>query len=232
MTINKKVILALDSDNLDNINKIINMIKNYIFGIKIGYEFFFNFGLEGYKEIQSKKINIFLDLKLHDIPNTVKKGIEVISLLKPYFTTVHISGGDKMLEMANIKKGDVKILGVSALTSLDNEQVKKYYLRKNVNDLVTDFTNCAIENKLDGLVCSPHEIKLVKKIAGNKLIIITPGIRSAPYYEKDDQKRVMGPGEAASLGADYLVIGRQIMNSENPLNQIIQINSEIEQHKN
>ena len=232
MTINKKVILALDSDNLDKINKIINMIKNYIFGIKIGYEFFFNFGLEEYKKIQSKNINIFLDLKLHDIPNTVKKAIEAISLLKPYFTTVHLSGGDKMLEVTNIKKGDVKILGVSALTSLDNEQVNKYYLRKNVNDLVADFTNCAIENKLDGLVCSPHEIKLVKKIAGNKLIIITPGIRSSSYYGKDDQKRVMGPGEATSLGADFIVIGRQIMNSENPLNQIMQINSEIEQHKN
>ena len=137
-----------------------------------------------------------------------------------------------MLEVTNIKKGDVKIIGVSALTSLDNEQVNKYYLRKNVNDLVTDFTNCAIENKLDGLICSPHEIKLVKKIAGNKLIIITPGIRSASYHKKNDQKRVMGPGEATSLGADYIVIGRQIMNSENPLNQVIQINSEIEQHKN
>ena len=137
-----------------------------------------------------------------------------------------------MLEVTNIKKGDVKIIGVSALTSLDNEQVNKYYLRKNVIDLVTDFTNCAIENKLDGLICSPHEIKLVKKIAGNKLIIITPGIRSSSYYEKDDQKRVMGPGEATSLGADYIVIGRQIMNSENPLNQIMQINSEIEQHQN
>ena len=103
MTIKKKVIVALDSDNLDKINKIINMIKNYIFGIKIGYEFFFNFGIEEYKKIQSKNINIFLDLKLHDIPNTVKKGIEAISLLKPYFTTVHISGGDKMLEVTNIK---------------------------------------------------------------------------------------------------------------------------------
>ena len=83
MTIGKKVIVALDSNNLTEIDKLVDMIKNYIFGVKIGYEFFFNFGLKGYKKIQSKNINIFLDLKLHDIPNTVKKGIEAISFLKP-----------------------------------------------------------------------------------------------------------------------------------------------------
>ena len=137
-----------------------------------------------------------------------------------------------MLEATTIKKKEVKILGVSVLTSLDNEQVKKYYLRENVKKLVTDFTYYAIENKLDGLVCSPHEIELVKKIAGNRLIVVTPGIRSFSYYEKDDQKRVMGPGEAVSLGADYVVVGRQIIKSEEPINQLMQINSEIEQYQN
>ena len=165
MAISKKVIVALDSNNLEEANKLVDILKNYIFGIKIGYEFFFNFGLKGYKKIQSKNINIFLDLKLHDIPNTVKKGIEVISSLKPYFTTVHISGGDQMLKATTIKNNKTKILGISALTSLDNEQVNKYYLRKNVNKLVTDFTYYAIENKLDGIVCSPLEIEMVKKIA-------------------------------------------------------------------
>ena len=232
MTISKKVIVALDSNDFEKINKLVDILKDHIFGVKIGYEFFFNFGLEEYKKIKNKNLNIFLDLKLHDIPNTVKKGIEAISLLKPYFTTVHISGGDKMLEVTNIKKGDVKILGVSALTSLDNEQVNKYYLRKNVNKLVSDFTYFALENKLDGVICSPHEIKMIKKIAGSKLIIITPGIRPASYYKKDDQKRIMGPGKAISLGADYLVIGRPITKSNEPINQIIKINLEIEQYQN
>ncbi len=232
MTISKKVIVALDSDNLQEINDLVDLIKNHIFGVKIGYEFFFNFGLKGYKKIQNKKINIFLDLKLHDIPNTIIKGMEVISSLKPYFTTVHISGGDKMLEATTINKKKTKILGISALTSLDNEQVKKYYLRKNVNELVTDFTYYAIENKLDGIVCSPLEIEMVKKIAGNKLIIVTPGIRPSNYYEKDDQKRIMEPGEAVSLGADYLVIGRPITKSSEPKNQVIEINSEIARYKN
>ena len=232
MTISKKIIVALDSDNFEEINNILDLIKDHIFGVKIGYEFFFHFGLEGYKKIQNKNINIFLDLKLHDIPNTVKKTIKTILSLKPYFTTVHISGGDKMLEAATIIKQKIKILGVSVLTSLDNAQVKKYYLRENVNKLVADFTYCAIENKLDGIVCSPHEIEIVKKIAKNKLIIVTPGIRPSSYNIKDDQKRVMGPGKALSLGADYVVIGRPIMESIKPINKIIEINSEIEQYQN
>ena len=227
MTISKKVIVALDSNNLEEINELVDMLRNHIFGVKIGYEFFFNFGLKGYKKIQNKNINIFLDLKLHDIPSAVKKSIEAIAFLKPYFTTVHISGGDRMLEATTIKKKGAKILGVSALTSLDNEQVKKYYLRENVKKLVTDFTYCAIENKLDGIICSPHEIEMVKKIAGNQLIIVTPGIRPSSYYKKDDQKRVMRPGEAVSLGADYLVIGRPIIKSNEPIKQVIEINSEI-----
>ena len=232
MITSKKVIVALDSNNFKEINKLIDIIKNYIFGVKIGYEFFFNFGLEGYKIVQNKKINIFLDLKLHDIPNTIKNSIKAIQYLKPYFTTIHISGGDQMLEAANIKNKETKILGVSALTSLDDEQVKKYYLRKNVNELVSDFTHFAIENKLDGIVCSPHEIEIVKNIAGNKMIIVTPGVRPFSDHKKDDQKRIMTPGEAISLGADYLVIGRPITKSDQPINQIIKINSEIEQYQN
>ena len=232
MITSKKVIVALDSNNFKEINKLIDVIKNHIFGIKIGYEFFFNFGLEGYKIIQNKNINIFLDLKLHDIPNTTKKGFEAILSLNPYFTSVHISGGDKMLEAIRIKGKKTKILGVSVLTSLDDAQVKKYYLRENTNKLVSDFTYFAIENKLDGIVCSPQEIKMVKKIAGNNLIIVTPGIRPSSYDKKDDQKRIMGPGKAISLGADYVVIGRPITKSNSPLNQIIEINSEIAQYKN
>ena len=232
MTTSKKVIVALDSDNFEEINTILDIIKEHIFGVKIGYEFFFNFGLEGYKKIQNKNINIFLDLKLHDIPNTVKKTIKTILSLKPYFTTVHISGGDNMLESITEIKQETKILGISALTSLDNAQVKKYYLRESVDKLVADFTSYAIENKLDGIVCSPLEIKDVKKIAGNKLIIITPGIRPLYYDKVDDQKRVMCPGEAIFLGANYVVMGRPITQSDNPLNTIININSEIEEYKN
>ena len=132
MTFDKKVIVALDSNNFSKIENLINTIKKHIFGVKIGYEFFFNFGLIGYKKIQDKNVNIFLDLKFHDIPNTIKRGIKAITDLNPYFTTVHIAGGDEMLKMAFLNKKKIKILGVTALTSLDNNQVQKYYLRANV----------------------------------------------------------------------------------------------------
>ena len=135
MTKSNKVIVALDSNNFKKIINLIDLIKNEIFGVKIGYEFFLNFGLKGYKKIQTKKINIFFDLKLHDIPNTVARGIDIISSLKPCFTTVHISGGNKMLQAANKMKGKTKIIGISALTSLDNKQINKLYFNYLFNYL-------------------------------------------------------------------------------------------------
>ncbi len=224
----KKIIVALDSNNFHELKNIVDEIKNHVFAFKIGYEFFLNFGLDGYKLIQNKNVKIFLDLKLHDIPNTIKKSIETISNLNPYFTTIHISGGDKMQQMASLSKKNVKILGVSILTSLDDIQAEKYYNSKNINDLISKFVQYAMENKLDGIVCSPHEIKLVKKLCSNNLLIITPGIRPENYNNKDDQKRFMTPKQAVNLGADYLVIGRPITKSSDPLSELISINSSIE----
>ena len=100
----KKIIIALDSDNFDNIKFLLNTLRKEAFAFKIGYEFFFNFGLEGYKYISQQNIKIFLDLKLHDIPNTVYKGIQAIAKLNPYFTTIHLSGGDEMQKSANKAK--------------------------------------------------------------------------------------------------------------------------------
>ena len=224
----KKIIVALDSINLYDLKYLIDEIKNQVFAFKIGYEFFLNFGLDGYNQIKNKKVNIFLDLKLHDIPNTIKNGIEAIANLNPYFTTIHITGGDEMQKIANSNKKNVKVLGVSILTSIDSTQAEKYYSEKNINNLVSKFVKNALENKLDGVVCSPLEIELVKKISSRKLIIVTPGIRPENYNKKDDQKRFMSPKEAVNLGASYLVIGRPITQSPNPLLEITSINSSIE----
>ena len=223
-----RVIVALDSSNLDKSEKLIEKIRNQAFAFKIGYEFFLNFGLSGYKKIQEKNVKIFLDLKLHDIPNTIKKSIQTISNLNPYFTTIHISGGDEMQKIASLNKKNVKILGVSILTSIDNNQAKKYYNNDNIANLVSSFVNNALENNLDGVVCSPHEIEMVKKISGNKLDIVTPGIRPKNYNKDDDQKRFMTPKEAINLGSNYLVIGRPITESPDPLKEIQSINSSIE----
>ena len=224
----KKIIVALDSINLYDSKYLVDEIKNQVFAFKIGYDFFLNFGLDGYNQIKNKKVNIFLDLKLHDIPNTIKNGIEAIANLNPYFTTIHITGGDEMQKIANLSKKNVKILGVSVLTSIDSAQAKKYYNEKNINNLVEKFVKNALENKLDGVVCSPLEIEFVKQISSGKLIIVTPGIRPENYNKNDDQKRFMSPKEAVNLGANYLVIGRPITQSSNPLSEITSINSSIE----
>ena len=224
----KKIIVALDSINLYDSKYLVDEIKNQVFAFKIGYEFFLNFGLDGYNQIKNKKVNIFLDLKLHDIPNTTKNGIEAIADLNPYFTTIHITGGDEMQKIANSSKKNVKVLGVSILTSIDSAQAEKYYNEKNINNLVGKFVKNALKNKLDGIVCSPLEIELVKKLSSGKLIIVTPGIRSENYNKNDDQKRFMSPKKAIDLGANYLVIGRPITQSSNPLLEITSINSSIE----
>ena len=224
----KKIIVALDSNNLEESEKLVDTIKDYAFAFKIGYEFFLNFGLDGYKIIQNKKVNIFLDLKLHDIPNTIKYGIEAIANLNPYFTTIHISGGDEMQKIASLSKKNVKILGVSILTSLDEDQVKKYYNADSIDSAVKKFVSYAIKNNLDGIVCSPKELKFINELSANNLIIVTPGIRPENYNSNDDQKRFMTPKEAVNQGANYLVIGRPITKSSNPLNEIISINNSIE----
>ena len=221
----KKVIVALDSDNLKKIKKLVNILKSEAYAFKIGYEFFFNFGVDGYNQVKKICPNIFLDLKLHDIPNTVEKGVKAIGKLKPLLTTVHISGGNEMMKASIKNKKNTKILGVSVLTSLDANMTKLYYNEKKIENLVKKFVNQAKKNQLDGVVCSPLEIKYVRKKVGKKFLIVTPGIRIKNVY--DDQKRVMTPKEAIDLGADYLVIGRPIIKATNPLKILKTINNSI-----
>ena len=223
----KKIIVALDSNNLNETIKLVNILKKDVYAFKIGYQFFYNFGLEGYKKVYSICPKIFLDLKLHDIPNTVEKGLEALIKMKPLFTTIHISGGDNMMIASSANKRNTMILGVSILTSLDSNQTKKYYNQKKVSTLVKKFTQEAKKNKLDGVVCSPQEIKQIRKIVGKKFIIVTPGIRITNKLKSDDQKRVETPKKAFDLGADFLVIGRPITEAKNPLKVLKQINKSL-----
>tara|TARA_B100001248_G_C27337722_1_gene434683 strand:+ start:451 stop:1134 length:684 start_codon:yes stop_codon:yes gene_type:complete len=220
----KKVIVALDSKNLSKIIKLVTILRKDVYAFKIGYQFFFNFGLRGYKKIYSICPKIFLDLKLHDIPNTVEKGLEALVELKPLFTTIHISGGDNMMKVTRSNKKNMKVLGVSILTSMDNKQTKKYYNQKNISTLVKKFAMSAKKNYLDGVVCSPQEIKFIRKHVGKNFIIVTPGIRLNNKVQSDDQKRIETPKKAIDLGADFLVIGRPITESKNPLKVLKEIN--------
>ena len=126
----KKIIVALDSNNFTEIEKLVKSLKKDVYAFKIGYQFFFNFGLIGYKKIFSICPKIFLDLKLHDIPNTVKNGLAALNKIKPIFTTIHVSGGDEMMKSSVKNKKFTKILGVSILTSMDSKQTKKIYNQK------------------------------------------------------------------------------------------------------
>ena len=220
----KKIIVALDSNNFSEIEKLVKTLKKEVYAFKIGYQFFFNFGLIGYKKIYSICPKIFLDLKLHDIPNTVKNGLEALNKIKPILTTIHISGGDEMMKSSVRDKKFTKILGVSILTSIDSKQTKKFYNQKNVSILVKKFAKFAKKNGLDGVVCSPKEIKVIRKVTGKNFIIVTPGIRLKNKIESDDQKRIETPEKAIEMGANYLVIGRPITKSKNPLKTLKEIN--------
>jgi orotidine-5'-phosphate decarboxylase len=227
----KKIIVALDLDNINKAIRLVKELKKEVYAFKIGHEFFYNFGISGYKKIYNICPRIFLDLKLHDIPNTVEKGLKAILKLKPVFTTIHISGGDDMQKISIIKNNKItNILGVTILTSLDEKQTKKYYKEKNVSFLVKKFANYAKKNNLGGLVCSPLEINIVRKEVGKKMILVVPGIRTEKksINKKDDQKRTLTPKEAIDLGANFLVIGRPIIESKNPLETIKKINKSIQ----
>ncbi len=223
----KKVIVALDSNNLSKTKKLVINLKSEAYAFKIGYEFFLNHGISGYNEIKKICPNIFLDLKLHDIPNTVKEGLKAIKKLAPLLTTIHISGGDEMMKASLKGRKNTKVLGVSILTSLDDKQTEIYYNEKNVELLVKKLAKKAKLNKLDGVVCSPKEIKFVRRALGNKFLIVTPGIRPKKNNKKDDQKRILSPLEAIKLGANFLVIGRPITMSKNPLKILREINNSL-----
>ncbi len=224
----KKVIVALDGNNFIKIKNIVVKCKSEAFAFKIGYEFFFNYGIEGYKKIKKICPNIFLDLKLHDIPNSVRQGIKAIDKLKPLLTTVHISGGDEMMRASLQDRKYTKILGVSILTSLNEDQTKKYYNKIKIETLVKSFVKNAEKLKLDGVVCSPKEVKIIRNLVSKKFLIVTPGIRMQGINkDKDDQKRTMSAKNAIDLGANYLVIGRPITKSANPLKALKEINDTI-----
>ena len=192
--------------------------------IKVGSVSFNAIGHEAIKYVASKGFEIFLDLKLHDIPNTVKKSIEGLISLPVSMMTIHTSGGLEMMKIAMnaVKDTNIKIFGVTALTSLSDEDTDVIF-KRNASDQVAVMLDMAQEAKIDGVVCSPHELDLV--VARKSLLSITPGIRLSE--SDDDQSRVMTPNDAISKGANYIVIGRPITNAPNIREALIEIYSSI-----
>tara|TARA_B100001027_G_scaffold47789_1_gene31419 strand:+ start:550 stop:1212 length:663 start_codon:yes stop_codon:yes gene_type:complete len=204
------IIVAIDEINFLKASKIIDDLDCEICMVKIGSISFNSIGNEIISYANNKGFDIFLDLKLHDIPNTVKKSIEGLISQPIKMLTVHISGGKEMLNaaMEAVSGTDIKIFGVTALTSLSNDDAKLIF-KRNISDQVNRMLDLAESAGIDGVVCSPHELELVNK--RKSLLSITPGIRMQD--SNDDQKRIMTPKEAIDLGTDYLVIGRPITKS-------------------
>ena len=204
---NNKIFVACDSTNISKVREIIKKTKNS--KLKIGYKFGLEFlNSKNGRQFISKLKNtiIFADLKIHDIPNTCISTIKAIKDLKVNYLTIHISSGFKALSSAKKTSGKIKLVGVTILTSLDNKSLKQIGFNKDVKKLVLHQAKLATKAKLDAIVCSAQEVKIVKKVF--KKEIITPGIR---FNSKNfDQKRTLTPKQAFKNGSDWLVIGRPI----------------------
>ena len=208
----KPIIVAVDETQLSSFKQTVDSLDSNLCMIKVGSVSFNAIGHEALTYVASKGFEIFLDLKLHDIPNTVKKSIEGLISLPIGMMTIHTSGGLEMMKAAKkaVSDTNIKIFGVTALTSLSDEDTSAIFQRTASNQ-VKVMLDLAQEAQIDGVVCSPHELDLV--VERKSLLSITPGIRLSE--SADDQSRVMTPKDAISKGADYIVIGRPITNAPN-----------------
>ena len=206
------IIVAIDETDFTRASKIIDNLDPKKCMVKIGSVSFNSSGHELIFYAAEKGFEIFLDLKLHDIPNTVKKSIQGLAVLPIKLLTIHASGGKDMMKaaMEGVSGSDIKVFGVTALTSLSDNDTNEIY-RRSATEQVNAMLDLAESACIDGVVCSPHELELVSK--RESLLSIIPGIRLDE--SNDDQKRVMTPKQAIELGADYLVIGRPITESNN-----------------
>jgi orotidine-5'-phosphate decarboxylase len=203
------VILALDTKDLDLASKWIKSSADQIDHFKVGLEFYLLHGFEVIKKLQQvADFKLFLDLKLYDIPNTVKGAVESVSVLNPKFLTVHASGGPKMIQAASKALPNGLITAVTVLTSFSEDEFSKLGNSQSIQQTTNNWASSAIDAGAKALVCSPFEVSQLRSL-GLKSIFITPGVR-VEGDELSDQVRVMSPKGAISAGADFVVIGRSI----------------------
>ncbi len=209
-----KIIVAIDTFDLKQANAILDQLNPNLCLIKIGSVIFNSLGKAFLNQVSSMGFKIFLDLKLHDIPNTVHETILGFNDCKIDMLTVHLSGGEKMLKKALIASESInaKVIGVSILTSLEEEDSLALFDNK-LDDQITNLFKMAVKTNIDGIVCSPHELEIANTILGSHSIKITPGIRDIKL--EDDQARTMSAKEAIERGSTFLVIGRPITQANN-----------------
>ncbi|MCR6630016.1 MAG: orotidine-5'-phosphate decarboxylase [Magnetospirillum sp.] len=218
------VYVALDTTDVAQAAALATSLKGLVAGVKLGLEFFSYCGPRGIEAVADLGLPVFLDLKLHDIPNTVAGAMRGVAKLAPRLTTIHASGGAAMMKAAveaahegaaKASRPATKVLAVTVLTSLDQAAMTEVGFGGSVLDQVKRLSELAQGAGVDGLVCSPHEVETVRSLVGSDMTLVVPGIRPA-WAEAGDQKRFMTPKEALRAGADLLVIGRPITGATSP----------------
>ena len=226
-SVKSTVIVALDYDNQDSALTLADRLDPTLCQLKVGKELFTAAGPSVVKKLTDRGFDIFLDLKFHDIPNTVAKAIGTAADLGVWMTNVHASGGSRMMSAArqalDSKGSDMLLLGVTVLTSMGVSDLEEVGVQGNASAQVLRLAELAKNSGLDGVVCSAQEAKLLKESLGQGFILVTPGIRLADSAA-DDQRRIVTPADALALGSDYLVIGRPITKSTDPLATLLEIN--------
>ena len=219
------IIVALDLDQKHAL-ELANKIDPQDCKVKVGSQLFTASGPKVIEELMNLGFKIFLDLKFHDIPNTVRKAVETAIEMGVWMLNVHSLGGKEMLKAAYEAKETASIkpilIGVTMLTSLDNKSIKQVGLQMNIEDQVLLLADLCKEEGLDGVVCSPNELVLLREKVNKDFLLVTPGIRSLKE-EKHDQKRTSTVSEAIEKGADYVVIGREITTDKDPNKKIKKI---------
>lgn len=211
------ILCAIDTPEMSRAEALIAAVAGAVGGVKLGLEFFAAHGPDGVRRAAAGQASVFLDLKLHDIPNTVAGAVRAALALDPLFLTLHSAGGPAMMRAAVEARGDrrTKLLGVTVLTSLDEGDLAATGQTGPVAAQVRRLALLARSAGLDGVVCSPQEVAMLREACGPDFLLVVPGIRPAGAAA-GDQKRVQTPRDAIAAGADYLVIGRPITAAPDP----------------
>ena len=238
MALSEKLIVALDVANLNYAYRLVGQLADFVRMFKIGNQFFTSFGPASIRMLLENQKQIFLDLKFHDIPNTVARAAEAATELCVDMFNVHAAGGIVMMraatEAAKLKAERLGInrplvLGVTMLTSIEENQFQTdFETSRRLIDQVSYFAELVQHAGLDGVVASPREIDVIRKTCGEDFVIVTPGVRPT-WAAKNDQSRIMTPAEAIARGATYIVVGRPIYASPNPEEAVVKILQEIEE---
>ncbi len=229
-----RIFVALDTPDMARAAVLTRALSGLLGGVKLGKEFFTAQGPDGVRAVAGGE-RLFLDLKFHDIPNTVAGAVRAATHLRPVLLNVHAAGGPAMMQAAaeaareaaeDLEVARPLMLGVTVLTSMDDDDIEAVGQRGPARDQVIRLAQLAQRNGLDGVVCSPREITALREACGDDFILLVPGIRPG-WAAKGDQKRTMTPADALAAGADYLVIGRPITGAEDPAGAARRIAAEI-----